>query len=223
MYPKDFILTLRKMDLLFNFIEQQCLKYSIDESHGSRHAWGTALRAKKILKTLEEVSEEEERVAIYAAALHDTCDSKYCPVQEAAKEIEGFLLDIKWIPEEIKAVLSIITSMSYSKLKKNVIDGLIHYPNHGKWQRAYHVARNADLLEGFIVARCVLYNRQLYPKKSEVEHWERAEEVFNQRVFTYVSEGWINLPGSLEMVPELEKEARRCLRYKLLDWPEPVV
>jgi hypothetical protein len=59
MYPKDFILILRKMDLLFNFIEQQCLKYSIDESHGSRHAWGTALRAMQILKTLEEVSEEE--------------------------------------------------------------------------------------------------------------------------------------------------------------------
>ena len=122
------------------------------------------------------------------------------------------------IPEEIQAVLDIITTMSYSKLKKGVKDGIIHYPDHGKWQRAYDVARNADLLEGYIVARCVLYNKHIHPTKSEDEHWSRAEELFNQRVFTYVSEGWINLPGALEMVPALETEAKRCLKGRLMDW-----
>ena len=151
-----------KMDLLFNFIEQQCTKYKIDKSHGSKHAWGTALTAKKLLKTLANVTEQEERVAIYSAALHDTCDSKYCPIQEATNEIRGFLLGIQWAPEEVEAVLSIITTMSYSKLKKNVKEGIIEYPEHGEWMRAYHVARNADLLEGYIVARCVLYNQHIW-------------------------------------------------------------
>lgn len=212
-----------KMDLLFNFIEQQCTKYKIDKSHGSKHAWGTALTAKKLLKTLANVTEQEERVAIYSAALHDTCDSKYCPIQEATNEIRGFLLGIQWAPEEVEAVLSIITTMSYSKLKKNVKEGIIEYPEHGEWMRAYHVARNADLLEGYIVARCVLYNQHIYPEKTEDEHWERATQLFNERVFTYVSEGWVNLPGALEMVPTLEQEARRCLSGRLMDWPEPFI
>jgi len=211
------------MDLLFNFIEQQCKKYNIDTSHGSKHAWGTALRAMAILKTLENVSEKEERVAIYSAALHDTCDSKYCPIQEATSDIKSFLLGIQWNPEEVEAVLSIITTMSYSKLKKNIIEGIIQYPDHGEWQRAYHVARNADLLEGYIVARCVLYNQHIYPSKTEDEHWERATQLFNERVFTYVSEGWINLPGALAMVPTLEQEAMRCLSGRLMDWPEPLL
>jgi hypothetical protein len=210
------------MDLLFNFIEQQCMKYDIDKSHGAKHAWGTAIRAKQIIKT-HTLSDQEERVAIYAAALHDMCDSKYCPVEEASEDIKNFLLDIKWIPEEIDAVLSIITTMSYSKLKRSVKDGVIQYPDHGKWQMAYDVARNADLLEGYIVARCVLYNMHIYPKKTENEHWERAEQLFNERVFLYASEGWINLPGALAMVPALEKEARRCLARRLMDWPEPII
>ena len=211
------------MDLLFNFIEQQCMKYDIDKSHGSKHAWGTALRAMAILKTLENVSDKEERIAIYSAALHDTCDSKYCPIQEATSDIRSFLLGIQWAPEEIEAVLSIITTMSYSKLKKNVKEGVIEYPDHGEWQRAYDVARNADLLEGYIVARCVLYNQHIYPGKTEDEHWERAEQLFNERVFNYVSEGWINLPGALAMVPALEQEAMRCLSGRHMDWPEPML
>lgn len=211
------------MDLLFNFIEHQCKKYQIDTSHGSRHAWGTALRAMAILKTLDNVSEKEERVAIYSAALHDMCDSKYCPIQEATQDIKTFLLKIQWEQEEIEAVLSIVTTMSYSKLKKNVIEGVIQYPNHREWQRAYHVARNADLLEGYIVARCVLYNKHIHPEKTEDEHWERAEQLFNERVFTYVSDGWINLPGAIKMVPTLEQEAKRCLSGRLMDWPEPLL
>lgn len=199
------------------------MKYDIDKSHGSKHAWGTALRAMAILKTLENVSDKEERVAIYSAALHDTCDSKYCPIQEATSDIRSFLLGIQWTPDEIEAVLSIITSMSYSKLKKNVKEGVIEYPDHGEWQRAYDVARNADLLEGYIVARCVLYNQHIYPGKTEDEHWERAEQLFNERVFTYVSEGWINLPGALAMVPALEQEAMRCLSGRHMDWPEPML
>jgi hypothetical protein len=210
------------MDSLFKFIEQQCIKYNIDESHGLKHAKGTMERAYMIIKTMKNSSNNEEtRVALFSAALHDMCDSKYCPVEDASRDIEQYLLSVRWSRQEIAAVLNIITSMSYSKLKKYRINGKIEFPEHGKWQRAYHIARNADLLEGFIVARCVLYNKHIYPLKTEDEHWQRAIELFNERVFTYVLEGWINLPEALVMAPSLEQEARRCLTRRLMDWPEP--
>jgi len=211
------------MEPLFAFIERQCEKYRIDESHGLKHAKGTFMRANEILMTLREVSKEERRMTLYAAALHDTCDSKYTPVNEAANEIAHFLRSELWSPEEIVALIRIVTSMSYSKLKKSLHSGQIDFPNHGKWQRAYHVARHADLLEGYIVARCVLYNIHLFPEKTMEEHWKRATDLFAERVFTYVSEGWIFLPGALSMASVLEQESRRCLEEKSMDWPEPSI
>lgn len=216
-------LILRKMDPLFKFIEKQCLKYGIDESHGLKHAKGTYMRANEILKTLSEVTDEERKMALYAAALHDTCDSKYTPVDEAANEIAYFLRSQMWSPSEIIALIKIVTSMSYSKLKSKLSSGQIYFPSHGKWQRAYHVARHADLLEGYIAARCVLYNIHLFPEKLMAEHWKRARELFDERVFTYVSEGWIFLPGALAMAASLEQESRRCLEEESMDWPEPLI
>ena len=211
------------MDSLFNFIEQQCVKYNIDESHGLKHAKGTMMRANEILLTLSEVSDEERMITLYSAALHDTCDSKYTPVNEAANEIGFFLRSQHWQPSQINALIRIITSMSYSKLKKSIISGRIEFPSHGKWQRAYHVARHADLLEGYIVARCILYNQHIFPEKSEDEHWQRASEVFSERVFTYISDGWIFLSGAIELAKPLIQEAHRCLEEKSMDWAEPVI
>ena len=204
------------MDSLFNFIHNQCVKYGIDESHGLKHAKGTMMRANQILADLDEVTDEERKITLYAAALHDTCDSKYTPLNEAVNDISFFLRRQLWSLNEINVLIQIITTMSYSKLKKSS-----EYPNHGIWQRAYHVARHADLLEGYIVARCVLYNKHIFPEKTEEEHWQRASEIFSSRVFTYVSDGWIFLPGALAMAKTLEQEAMRCLAEKSMDWPEP--
>jgi hypothetical protein len=81
----------------------------------------------------------------------------------------------------------------------------------------------ASVLEGYIVARCILYNQHLFPEKSEDEHWERASELFSERVFTYISEGWIFLPYAIELAKTLEIEARRCLEQRSMDWPDPVI
>ena len=174
------------------------------------------MRANQILSELDEVTDEERKITLYAAALHDTCDSKYTPLDKAVNDISFFLRGQLWSLTEINVLIKIITTMSYSKLKKS-----LEYPNHGKWQRAYHVARHADLLEGYIVARCVLYNMHIFPEKTEEEHWQRASEIFSNRVFTYVSDGWIFLPGALAMAKTLEQEALRCLAEKSMDWPEP--
>lgn len=179
------------------------------------------MRANQMLNELNDIDEKERKITLYAAALHDTCDSKYTPLEDSVNEISYFLRSQSWPLDEIIALIDIVTTMSYSKLKKSMLLDKHDYPNHGKWQRAYHVARHADLLEGYIVARCVLYNQHMFPEKTEDEHWERAVELFSKRVFTYVSEGWIFLPCALKMAKALEQEAIRCLEQKSMDWPEP--
>ena len=178
------------------------------------------LRAQQIILTLPKITESESKIALYAAALHDMCDHKYTDVKKSSKEIYEWLRNDSsnlWSDEESNAVIHIITTMSYSKLKNAFASGQ-GFPDHGKWQMAYHIARHADLLEGYIVARCVLYNTHIYPEKSDDEHWLRAEELFRTRVFKYVSDGWIFLPGALAQVKGLEEEAHRCLENRSLDW-----
>lgn len=197
-----------------------CKQYNIDESHGTKHAKGTVRRALMILDKLPNVSEKERRLVVYAAALHDICDHKYVNVSESSSAIKRWLVvNQGWSESDAETVIEIIKSMSYSQLKMNFLTGYRVYPNHGIWQRAYHVVRHADLLEGFIVARCVLYNKHIHPELPEEDHWRRAAELFKNRVFTYVSEGWISMPEALVYVKELEAEARRCLSERSLDWP----
>jgi len=211
-----------KMESLFLFIEDMCKRHNIDESHGIKHAKGTMLRAHQLISMMPEMDQDERRMALFAAALHDMCDHKYTDVKESSKEIRYWLIWRGWINEDADALIKIITTMSYSKLKDNFANGQ-GYPDHGKWQMAYHVARHADLLEAYVVARCILYDRHKYPERTEDQHWLRAEELFKTRVFTYVTDGWIFLPGALKQVDALEEEAKRCLSTRCLDWPNPIL
>ena len=215
---------MNKLDLtvLFDFIQKQIDKYGIDESHGMKHAKGTFVRAHQIIKTFSDITEEEKYMALYCAALHDMCDSKYTDVEIASEEIRVFLIREGLLKEYAEAVIKIITTMSYSKLKqlKNASSDVFLYPDHGKWQRAYHIARHADLLEGYIVARCVLYSKHIYPEKTFEEHWEIAEDLFEKRVYLYISDGWITIPSVVEIAVQLEKEAHRCFQEKMMYWPE---
>jgi exopolyphosphatase/pppGpp-phosphohydrolase len=211
------------MDPLFEFVNKMCADYEIDESHGVKHAKGTAARAQQILKTLELVSPDEQRMAVYAAALHDTCDHKYTDVEEASGKIKEWLISTGWSKEDTDALIGIITTMSYSQLKKKNSPGLEPiYPDHGKWSRAYHVARSADILESYIVARCILYDRHISPTKTEEEHWQRAEELFEERVFRYRLERWLMIPEAVRQSIELEEVAKRCLSNRSLEWPDPL-
>ena len=197
-----------------------CLTYAIDESHGIKHAKGTMLRAQQIISSLPKITEAESKMALYAAALHDMCDHKYTDVEKSSKEIYEWLIDSSnlWSTEEAAALIHIITTMSYSKLKAHVVNDRPVFPDHGKWQISYEVARHADLLESYVVARCVLYNKHIHPDLDEDAHWNRARELFEERVFNYVKDGWITLPGAVDLVPSLEAEARRCLDERSMDW-----
>jgi hypothetical protein len=221
---------MNKLDFIniFQFIQKQIDKYGIDESHGMKHAKGTFVRAHQIIKTIPDISEEEKYIALYCAALHDMCDSKYTDVEVASEEIRLFLISEGLLADFADAVIKIITTMSYSKLnsrKKSAptVSTASIFPDHGKWQRAYHIARHADLLEGYVVARCVLYSKHICPEKPVDEHWRMAEDLFVKRIYLYISEGWITIPSAIEIAAELEKEAQRCFHEKMMHWPELII
>jgi HD superfamily phosphodiesterase len=207
--------------ILEQFIRRTCSNLGIDESHGFKHSVETVRYAEQLIDAMPLITEEERHMATFVAALHDLCDSKYTDVDKAAEEIRKWLIDdMRWTNRLADALISIVTSMSYSKLKKSVdTDGKPVLPDHGKWQLAYEIGRHADLLESYAPARCVMYNRHLYPEKSEDEHWARANELFEDRVFNYVKDGWISLPEALCLVPALEREARRALEERSEEWP----
>jgi hypothetical protein len=200
---------------LFKFVKQNCITYNIDESHGLKHAMGTVAWAEKLMVGLQDVSDDERKMIIYAAALHDMCDSKYRNVEMACDEICTWLKTQGWSETMASSLISIITTMSYSKLKKNYVAGTpFVYPNHGPWQRAYHIVRHSDLLEAYRVVRCYLYSMRRKPEFTEDELWQETQKIFDERVFKYVSDGWIFLDTALEFVPGLEAEARRCLKMR---------
>ena len=200
---------------LYKFIQECCNKHAIDESHGLKHAKGCVTWTEQLLANEPDVSEEEHKVAIYSAALHDMCDKKYTDPKSASITIHAWLLEEGWTQEMADALIAIITTMSYSMLKNAMICGTIVYPDHGKWQRAYHIVRHADLLDAYIVGRCFLYTQHIKPNISDEECWNIVEELFTIRVFRYVSDGWITLPLAIQYAADLEKHARNEFSNRL--------
>ena len=79
------------------------------------------------------------------------CDKKYMNEVEGLKRIEDFIeKDIDTERKEI--ILKIISTMSYSIVKKN------GFPNLGIYQNAYHCVREADILSAYDFDRCVIYD-----------------------------------------------------------------
>ena len=203
---------------LFAFIEKQCKKYNIDKSHGSKHAKGCLDWAKRLIEDETDISADETKVALYSAALHDMCDKKYTNPEESSIQIRSWLLGQSWSHEMAEAVIKIINSMSYSSLKQASFCGIPIYPDLGKWQKSYHLARHADLLDAYLVGRCFLYTQRLYPDISDEACWKIVENLFDARVFRYVQDGWIFLPKAIEIAKGLEKEARRSFVEKHFEY-----
>ena len=197
------------------FILECCLRYNIDESHGLKHARSCMKWAALLATSNPWLSLEEARMAIYAAGLHDMCDKKYTEPLEASERIFTWLTeDELWSHEDAEALINIINSMSYSWLKSRAVNGVPVYPEHGKWQRAYHIARHADLLDGYIVGRCFLYGKHVSPSISDEECWKNVKTLFENRVLKYVSDGWIFLPEAITFATLLDTAARRDLKNR---------
>jgi hypothetical protein len=125
--------------------------------------------------------ENHERIIYISAILHDMCDKKYVDETSGVKEIEDFLNE-KITQPEIDITKKIITTMSYSTVKKN------GFPNLKEYQIAYHIVREADLLSAYDFDRCMIYN--IKKQNGNIEDaFINANYLFENRVFKHDDDG----------------------------------
>ena len=173
---------------LFRFVSAISKKYDIDESHSLGHSMRVFQFAEMIAKdesrfiTTIPMKIVEDRPIIQAASiLHDTCDKKYRDEKEGLLDIEHFLTPI--MPyESVSATLSIIEHMSYSKIIK---DGM---PNLGRYQTAFNIVREADLLDAYDFDRSMIYHMQRNGKNVE-DAYNDARDLFENRVLKHNEHG----------------------------------
>ena len=166
---------------LFHFVLLTSQKYNIDESHGLSHSMNVLRFASEIYETevnTHPIIKQQEKIIYVSAALHDMCDKKYMDQDQGIREIEEFLSENKMTPVEVNVVKLIISTMSYSTVKKN------GFPNLGPYKRAYHIVREADLLSAYDFDRCMIYNMHRQNGDFD-EAFKDALNIFDIRVMKH--------------------------------------
>lgn len=179
---------------LFLFIKHKCCECAIDESHAIKHSMDVFNYAHKILEVEKHYKPNligQERVIYTSALLHDMCDDKYMNVETGLKDIDNLLYKNCYFESEVKVINSIINTMSYSKVKKN------GFPNHGDYQDAYNVVREADLLTAYDVERCMVYGIN---KRDMVynETFAAASQLYSVRMEKHIEDGLLTTKFALE-------------------------
>ena len=169
----------------FNCVMDFMKRYNIDESHSLKHSM-EVMRFAESIYTNELTKcphlELQKNIILASAILHDMCDRKYISDEAVAiSEIREYMRDI-FTDTEFDIVASIITTMSYSKVKNK------GYPDLGEYQLAYHIVREADLLAAYDIDRCIIYGMTV-DKISYTAAVERATVLFSDRVLKYREDG----------------------------------
>jgi HD superfamily phosphodiesterase len=171
------------LSYLYNFVLLTSRMYNIDESHSLKHSMDVYNYANKIYN-LEVINndylKEHKNIIDTSAIIHDMCDKKYMDQNEGIERIKLFLED-HISDNEINPIIDIISTMSYSTVKKN------GFPNLGKYQLAYNIVREADLLTSYDFDRCIMY-KMYVNKYNYKEAVEDAIDLFENRVFKYHSD-----------------------------------
>ena len=195
------------LNKLFGFVMNICRKHNIDESHGLSHSMKVLHYAHEIYETeklLEPVLKEHEKIIYISSVLHDMCDKKYMSEIDGLIEIEK-LIEEYITEEEKEIILKIISTMSYSTVKKN------GFPELGIYQTAYHCVREADLLTAYDFDRCLIYD--MYSKDNTFEKtFEKAETLFKERVFTHSDDKLLTMKYSLAVYPTLHLNAMNRIK-----------
>jgi len=195
------------LNKLFGFVMNICRKHNIDESHGLSHSMKVLHYAHEIYETeklLEPVLKEHEKIIYISSVLHDMCDKKYMSEIDGLIEIEK-LIEEYITEEEKEIILKIISTMSYSTVKKN------GFPELGIYQTAYHCVREADLLTAYDFDRCLIYD--MYSKDNTFEKtFEKAETLFKERVFKHSDDKLLTMKYSLAVYPTLHLNAMNRIK-----------
>jgi HD superfamily phosphodiesterase len=164
----------------FNFVIFTSKKYNIDESHSLKHSIDVFNFANKIYNSEINKSPfllEQKDIIHVSAILHDMCDKKYMNEGDGVLNINKYMEP--YMPQtELKVVSDIISTMSYSKVKKN------GYPNLGNYQLAYNIVREADLLSAYDVDRCLIY-QMMHEKFNYSDSLKLVYDLFENRVLKY--------------------------------------
>lgn len=174
------------MSRLLYFVLTVTKKYGIDDSHGLSHSLNVLQYSSKIYESEVKnypILKNQENIIYVSAVLHDMCDRKYMDEKEGLNEIEKFLQCENLLsPLEINVSKQIMSTMSYSKVKKT------GFPDMGCYQKAYHIVREADLLTAYDFDRCIVY--QMNKNNGDLNNaWKNATELFNDRVFRHNEDG----------------------------------
>ena len=194
---------------LFKFVILTSSSYKIDESHALKHSMDVYYYGNKIFN--EEMKHnpilQNNKIIIdICCILHDMCDKKYMDEQEGLKNINNFLFD-KLEQPTIKIINDIISTISYSKVKKN------GYPDLKEYTEIYHIVRQADILAAYDIDRAIMYsmivNNKIYNKALE-----DAIKLFNNRVLKHIHDGTFYHKSALQIGQKLHEEA--LLKLELL-------
>jgi hypothetical protein len=153
---------------------------------------------------------EQEKIISCSAITHDMCDWKYRNEEEAAEEIKKALENSGEVtPPEIDIILKIISTMSYSKVKKQGFPEL-----DPVYMLPYHIVREADLLCAYDFERCIIY--QMYQKKTGyLDSLSIAEALFENRVLKYIDDGlFLTEYGKRKSVELHDKSVKYIARLK---------
>lgn len=188
----------------FKYVVDTSNHFKIDESHALKHSMEVYGFAKRIYES--EIKKnpqlEQQREIIYMAAIgHDMCDKKYMDEKEGIERYKNYLTN--YMPSnDLDVMGKIIGTMSYSKVKVN------GYPDLGKYQLAYHIVREADLLAAYDIDRCIMYS--MYKESvGYSEGLQRALELFDNRVFRMRQDRLFKTEYSKRESLKLHKKAKK--------------
>ena len=188
--------------LIYNFILNRCITLSIDESHAVKHSMDVLKYTQKIYNEellLFPELEKQKKIIYTSAMLHDMCDSKYMDVNKGLNDIKEFIETINYDKKEIDIILKIIGTMPYSKVKKN------GFPDLKEYQKSYHIVREADLLCGYDVERCIVFGmigRNMDYEESVIA----TKELYDIRMGKQIEDDLFTTQFGLKEAKKLDKE-----------------
>jgi HD superfamily phosphodiesterase len=171
---------MKLLNHLFDFVVLTSKEFNIDESHALKHSMDVYYFSNEIFRSevvKNSYLDNHKKIIDICAILHDMCDKKYMDEKIGVDKISDYIKDIT-TEKEKDICLNIISTMSYSTIKKN------GFPNLDEYQLAYNIVREADLLASYDFDRCIMYQMLKNNKKYD-ESFDDAKNVFEKRVFKY--------------------------------------
>ena len=188
----------------FDLVLLLCKKFNIDESHSLKHSmevYNFALRIYESELILNPYLSVQKDIIILASILHDTIDKKYVSEEIGISEIREYMKSYI-TPEKLDIIFQIITTMSYSTVKKN------GFPKLNDYQLAYHIVRESDLLAAYDIDRCIMYS--MYTKNMDYSNaLNSAVILFENRVFKHRKDKLFVTKFSKKLSIQLHKKAKK--------------